>query len=88
MTSPVDLVIQSVNVRGPRYIPAPADGEPLADYAMRCMEIGALLAVEPVSTINLANAARVANQAQDTLRSLPASTVETGNNTTTEGTPE
>jgi hypothetical protein len=77
------MLTEHVRLQGLRYVPSPIDGEPLNDYAVRCMQIGALIAVGAIHTINLASAARLTNGAEDGLRDLLA-TVASQN----EGTPE
>ena len=65
----IDMVRQNVRLRGRAYVPEPHDGEPLAQYALRCMEVGAMLAVEPVSALTLVSLNR---QCYDSERVLSA----------------
>ena len=59
----VGMLLESVRLRAIDLVPQPRDGERVLDYGLRCAQLGALLAVEPVSAICLATQARLASAA-------------------------
>ena len=84
----LDLIRESVRMRGSRYLIEPINGEPMTDYMLRCMEVGALLAVEPIATLNVARMARLSRLADDVIRQATTQReVATVVTSETEGTP-
>jgi hypothetical protein len=83
--SDLDFMLASVEQRGPSMVPQPDAGEPLPDYAVRCMKIGALLSVESAAAITLANSNRLAREAMSRLSAETTPDVPTVG-TTDEGT--
>lgn len=67
MTTPLDAVLASVELRGQQYIRQPLDGQPLNEYAMQCMKVGAMLAVEPLAAVQLAVLGRASRLAEEAL---------------------
>lgn len=71
MSADLENVLASVRLRATRRIPAPVNGEALFDYALRCVELGAMLAVEPLAVLATVHHARLTNAAENALLPTP-----------------